>query len=347
MSLSAVHSTCNRCGSSLGAIALFAPLFALLCGSASIARAANADLPGPLKQVTLIERNAAGNEIQSLRETTSGQESLFRVINLGRSPRHYAEGYVSSSGATFWSAVEARTNAPAIPGYDSGRGVAFTTVTYFFTKDADSASATLNLAGAWLELFDGQPAPHPRLRSYVDMSTRVYDPNNNPGENLSSWFAYAQIEGNGGSFANETFEADIEGFTFSGGLYRESTLDGFNTTGASLALSSQQVVVDISRVCTGCDFALEVVATAVADNYAFESRAFAYLRDPVHFVPGNNDPLDTDAISISFSGLTLLPAPIPEPSSFASLLAGLAVLSAVARVRRFRGQGRGPLSTHE
>jgi hypothetical protein len=86
-------------------------------------------------------------------------------------------------------------------------------------------------------------------------------------------------------------------------------------------------------VFTDTEFLIHVLLTMEARAlYPDGTAAMAFLRDPTHL--NDSDPL-LGSPRIAFSGLTLL-APVPEPSSWALLAAGLTSLAVVVRRRSGR-----------
>ncbi len=90
---------------------------------------------------------------------------------------------------------------------------------------------------------------------------------------------------------------------------------------ALLDIPAQEIVIDTTGVCLGCEFYLNVNLSGLAENPGGESAARAYFRDPLHI--GGSDP-NQGAAFLELAGVIVLPwvpMPVPEPAPLALLAA--------------------------
>jgi hypothetical protein len=207
-------------------------------------------------------------------------------------------------------------------------------------KNSETDSATLHVTGGQLALTDFGGGSLPLL-ARVGMTATVWD----VATETFVWVGGTEVTlvGRGGTPDTETFQyffdPDADGPTFvvDDSDYHEiqtvvqTPIGPFvNVYDAVLDIRRQDIQLDLSLVCVGCEFYLNINSHGLAENPGGESAANAYFRDPLHI--GNPDP-NLGASFLELSGLTVLPwqpMPVPEPPP----LAGLAALAGWLLTRR-------------
>jgi hypothetical protein len=184
----------------------------------------------------------------------------------------------------------------------------------------------MDITGGRLQLVEyGGVVP---VHALVSLTATAYV---SEGE-FSRFERFARLDGHGGAPAAATFFPDWEGFQIVSGNYVEQR-DGDRVVGATLDIPAQPISLDLSKINEGAEFAVSVDLFVQARAVFNDGQAaMAFLRDPTQL--GNSDSL-AGSSAITFSGLTLL-APVPEPSSWVLLAAGLISLLLVARRRSLR-----------
>jgi hypothetical protein len=120
----------------------------------------------------------------------------------------FAEAFSTFNGniPTYWVSV----NADNIRSFgDIGRGEANVNVSYTAIKQPGDHSFNLNVSGGAMRLVDPDAGLLP-LEATVDLEAII----SHGGSVLRDVVASARLHGNGGTFANETFDLDARGFDF-------------------------------------------------------------------------------------------------------------------------------------
>jgi hypothetical protein len=208
---------------------------------------------------------------------------------------------------------------------DNGNGEADVHMVYAATKDSPDAKFTLHITGGLLQLvdFDGT-AP---LFARVDLTANVHGTEGT----FSDFSAFAQLSGHGGQPFESTLDFQSQGLNVTAADFTEQR-SGDTIVGATLQIPASDIEVDLSKVFSdNVPIVISVFLSAEVRSPGPETEARAFFRDPTHV--DDADPL-LGSPSITVSGLTLLPASVPEPSTFALFATGMTVLSGLTR-RRF------------
>jgi hypothetical protein len=305
---------------------------AWLLGGAGALRAQTLDYP-PAKVAEVRETNRAGDEIQYLKEWLSPDPAFYAVIGLGDHATSFgtsaaAEAWVEDDG-TFWGRVNADNNNA--PYQDWGNGEASTTLAYSMHKAKDvPAQVTLQMTGGKLSLTDYGGGAIP-LEAGVIVEVTI-TPDGSTDSASDSYFA--ALSGRGGSETTESFDWGQQGFDLTEANYTES---GHQTSiyTAELVIPAKTVTYVLDYLCEECDIVFWVELHVFAKNPGGETVAYAYFRDPVHI----DDPEpELGGASITYEGVTLLPA--PEPAAPAGRAAGFVAAALIAWRARDRAKRR-------
>jgi hypothetical protein len=200
-----------------------------------------------------------------------------------------------------------------------------------FHKNRPDATFVMHVDGGRLQLVDSLDIPDLRTRIGLEVTVLATD-----ASELKRFNYFAQLDGHGGSATGATFFPDWEGFEIAADNYSDQRTASGHIVGATLDIPEQDISLDLTAILgTRVDFS--VIVNLVVDaraTYPDGSAAMAVFRDPTQL---DSTDLLAGSSSITYSGLTLqATAPVPEPSSWAMLAAGMLSLALLARSRRSR-----------
>lgn len=256
----------------------------------------------------------------------------------GRFAQAYSSFDRSRQTSTYWVSVDDYPGialAPAGTFFDNGVSVARVVQHWRLRKDAADATLALRVTGGRLRL---QEYVHSGAAHLAEVGLQWWV--STSSVDVSRADLSALLGGYGGTLGgSETFDHQVRGFRLDADSYRENTSHpgSLNVVEAVLDIPAQEVPIDIGAIIpfnasgtSDGEFTLTIVMAANALAMDPErGAAQAFLRDPVAM--GQADPL-LGANGLSFTGLTVLPA-VPEPQTWALLLAGCGLLARVARRR--------------
>jgi hypothetical protein len=277
------------------------------------------------------EKNSLGHDIQNVPDHATGKPPTKTRIGLGDPPHEnflgepaFAEAFSAFDAATKESTYWVDINANNRRTNDNGTGAALVQLFYRFRKDSPSSTFTLNLTGGLLQIRDG--GVRFPLNARVDLTADVGDENGT----FSKFEGFALVTGKGGQPFEETFDFKSQnlGVTFMN--YSEQRSSSF-VSGATLQLPAGKLNLDMGNVAVGAEVTVSITLTAEATAPQGEGSARAFFRDPTSL---NGDDL-LGGSSITFSGLTLLPPAVPEPTTLLLTTSGLITFACIGR-RRFR-----------
>lgn len=287
----------------------------------------------PSRSAIVREVNSTGTVLQEAGGDDTGKPPTWHRIELGNPPQQdvlghtHAEVFSSFENAT--ASYYAEINAfPGVP-YNNGAGQARITWNFPFHKHRPDATFAMHVDGGRLQLVDYLSVPD--LRTRIDLTIAVFGDISTSPVALYEFEAFANLDGHGGPPTSTTFFPDWEGFQISSANYTEQRAPSpsTNVIGATLDIPEQDISLDLTAILADeVDFSVIVnLSMEARATFLDGSAAMAVFRDPTQF--DSPDPL-AGSSSITYSGLTLR-APVPEPSSWALLAAGLVLLAPMMR----------------
>jgi hypothetical protein len=280
---------------------------------------------------TALELDAASTVVSQAETQTSSALPADAHVQLGDGLNAFNEPTLSAAFSTFRGNVPTYwvlVNADNIRSSgDLGRGEANVNVRYTAIKEPGDHSFTLNVSGGAMELRD----PEARLLP-LDASVTLEAQISHGTSILRDVVATARLHGNGGTFANETFDIDASGFDFDPDTFFVLDSLAGNVFGVHTELPKMKIPIDLDGITDGTSLDINIQLFAAADAPGGETSARVFLRDPAH--ADDPDPLaGGSSISIIADGTGPVTA-VPEPS-------GLALLAAALLALGFRRRGRG------
>jgi len=267
----------------------------------------------------------------------TGKGTTQHRIELGSPPQQSVLGFTAAEVVTsfehnvvsYWAAVNAYPGAAS----NNGAGRALIRWMFPFHKNRPDATFVMHVDGGRLQLVDFLDIPDLRARIGLEIDVLAKD-----ATELKRFDYFAQLDGHGGSASGATFFPDWEGFDIAPDNYSDQRTTSGHIVGATLDIPEQDISLSLTDILgTRVDF--DVVVNLVVDaraTYPDGTAAMAVFRDPTQL---DSTDLLAGSSSITYSGLTLQ-APVPEPSSWAMLAAGMLSLALLASSRRARPRAR-------
>lgn len=271
-----------------------------------------------------VELNDVNDVVNVADVGTSSASPADAKVQLGNGTNAFAKATFSEAFSTFrgniatyWVSVNADNIVS--PG-DLGRGEANVVVNYNAVKQHGDRNFTLNVTGGAMRLVDPDGGRLP-LEATTTLEALVFS----GGSVIRDVVATAQLKGNGGTFASETFNLDASGFDFDPGTGFVLEDDGGdNVVGVHTELPAMKIPIDLSGITDGTTLSIAISLFAEANAPGGETEASVFLRDPAH--ADDPDPLaGGSTISITTDATGPVGA-VPEPSGLALFVPALIAL---------------------